>query len=108
MTDETASRGDGFERYRDYLCLLARSQLDGDLRTKLDPSDIVQQTLLEAHQARDQYRGSSDREKGAWLRKILARNVVDEFRRFGRAKRDVDREQSLRASLDLPGPLQRP
>ncbi len=88
------------EHYRDYLRLLAQYQLDPRLRGKIGPSDIVQQTLLEAHRARDQYRGNSDPEKAAWLRKILARNLVDEARRYARGKRDVTLECSLHASLD--------
>jgi RNA polymerase sigma-70 factor (ECF subfamily) len=63
-------------------------------------SDGVQQTLLQAHQARDQFRGQGDRERTAWLRQILARNLAHAVRDFGRDRRDVAREHSLEAVLD--------
>jgi RNA polymerase sigma-70 factor (ECF subfamily) len=88
------------ERYRSYLRLLAGMQLDERLRSKLDPSDIVQQTLLQAHRAIGDYRGRSDAEMAAWLRQILARNLAHAVRDFGRDKRNVNRERSLRAAVD--------
>jgi RNA polymerase sigma-70 factor (ECF subfamily) len=88
------------DEYRDYLLLLARSRLDPRLRGRLDPSDIVQQTLLEAHRAAEQFRGRTDAERAGWLRQILARNLANAVRDHTRDRRDVNRERSLQASLD--------
>lgn len=87
------------DRYRSYLLLLARMQLDTLPRLKLDASDIVQQTLLEAHTKRQQFQG--DRETfAAWLRKALANNIRDSLRRTRRQRRDVTREFSLEVAID--------
>jgi RNA polymerase sigma-70 factor (ECF subfamily) len=83
------------ERFRSYLRLFAEAGLDRRLRSKLDPSDVVQQTLLQAHQRKDQFRGTSDGELAAWLRRILARNLLGCVRDYQCCKRDVSRERSL-------------
>jgi len=100
MSQQPEKSERGLDEYRDYLILLARMQLDPRLADKLDPSDIVQQTLLDAHRKREQFRGQSAGEKAAWLRQILANNLVDALRALGREKRDVGRERSLQAALE--------
>jgi RNA polymerase sigma-70 factor (ECF subfamily) len=88
------------EQYRDYLRLLARLQVDPRLEGKIDPSDVVQETLLKAHERRGQFRGSTDPELAAWLRQILANQLAEALRRYTRQKRDVGLEQSLVVAVE--------
>ena len=87
------------ERFRSYLKVLAAMNLDSRLRSKMDASDVVQQTLLQAHRALGQFRGKSDAEMAAWLRQILARNLAHAVRDFGRDKRNVNREQTMQQAV---------
>ena len=95
MTEDAPAAGPALDRHRDYLHLLARLHLSPRLRGKLDPSDVVQQTLLKAHQHRHALRGQDPAQQAAWLRQILARLLTDALRQFGGGKRDVARERSL-------------
>jgi RNA polymerase sigma-70 factor, ECF subfamily len=84
------------ESYRNYLRLLARTGIDASLQGKADPSDLVQETLLKAHQRFDQFAGRTEAELVAWLRQILARNLADLARRYrSGGTRAVRREHSL-------------
>jgi RNA polymerase sigma-70 factor (ECF subfamily) len=83
------------EQYRAYLKLLASNQIDTWLQQRMDASDLVQQSMLDAVARRDQFRGGSEGELLAWLRTILSNNLIDAFRHYGRAKRDVSKELSL-------------
>jgi RNA polymerase sigma-70 factor (ECF subfamily) len=90
---------DCLERCRAYLLLLARMQLDPRPQLKVDASDVVQQTLLEAHANAQQLPYEEDG-RLAWLRRALANNLRDALRAVRRAKRDARREQSLDAALE--------
>jgi RNA polymerase sigma-70 factor, ECF subfamily len=88
------------ERYRSWLGLLARLQVDARFRAKFDPSDIVQQTLFEAVRDWPKFRGGTEAELAAWLRQILAHVLLHEVRRYGGVqRRDVGREVSLEVAL---------
>src|SRR5271166_6663054 len=100
MDNQAEFSGEVLGRFREYLLLLARMQLSDQLRAKLDASDVVQQTLLEAHRKRAQFRGQCEAEMAAWLRQMLAYNLADALRAQSRAKRDVARERSLEAGLE--------
>src|SRR5262245_28740582 len=84
-----------YARYRHYLRVLAEGQLGDHLRGKCDPSDLVQQTLLEAHRDFHTFQGTHEGELLAWLRRILANNLFNEARRFATRGRDAGREVSL-------------
>ncbi|MBA4066389.1 MAG: RNA polymerase subunit sigma-70 [Isosphaera sp.] len=89
-------------RYRDYLLLLARRHFPPDLRALfgVDPSDIVNQTLLLAHRDADQFAGGTGGRYAAWLRGILANQIRTVVRDGRRQQRDVRRLRSLDAEVE--------
>jgi RNA polymerase sigma-70 factor (ECF subfamily) len=99
MESEAKADGPAVEQFRSYLLLLARMHLGREAGHRLDPSDLVQQTLLDAHRQRGDFRGSEPAEMAAWLRRMLACNLADAWRALKRGKRDLAREQSLEAAL---------
>jgi RNA polymerase sigma-70 factor (ECF subfamily) len=92
--------GELLRRYRPWLHLLARMQLDRRTQGKFDASDVAQQALLEACRALPQFRGRTEAELTAWLRQILAHVLAHEVRRYhGTRRRDPARERSLEQEL---------
>jgi RNA polymerase sigma-70 factor (ECF subfamily) len=87
-------------RYRGYLRFLARDRVFTSLKGKVDPSDVVQEVLLDAQRCLVQFRGRSERELLAWLRMILARRLVDLARKHHTpGGRTVVHERSLEEIL---------
>ena len=90
------SLGRALELNRTYLTLLARTQFDLHLQGRVDASDVVQETFLDACRDFDHFRGSSPGEWVAWLRKILIYNLARVVQRQVVAKkRSARREVSL-------------
>ena len=88
------------ERFREYLRGLARAHLHPQIQQKVDPSDVVQETLIKADRSLDQFRGQGAEQLAAWLREILANQIMDTIRKFRRGKRDVALERSMQAAMD--------
>jgi RNA polymerase sigma-70 factor, ECF subfamily len=89
-----------------YLLLIANRELDGPLRAKLGPSDLVQETLLCAQLNLGQFQGQSVGELRAWVRAILINKLRTARRRFRRGSmRDLARESPLDAGLEGQGPI---
>jgi RNA polymerase sigma-70 factor (ECF subfamily) len=96
--------GDLYEKCQRYLLLIANRELDVQLRAKLGPSDLVQDTMLKAQRGFDAFAGSSEGELRSWLRTILLNSVRDAARRYqAGSKRDIRRERELQAVLSDQG-----
>ena len=108
LADARAGRkeclGSLLQLYRNYLHLLARTQIDLYLQRSVNPSDVVQETFLRASRNFDQFRGDSEQEFIGWLRSILLHELARVVERQLRTqKRDARKEISLQqraAALD--------
>lgn len=90
------ARGRVLETCRAYLLLVANEELSPDVRAKGSPSDLVQESFLEAARDFRQFHGRTHDDLVVWLRGILLHNVADFHDRFRRTnKRCVYRETSL-------------
>lgn len=88
--------GDVLNSYRNYLNAIAAARLDKKLRGRLSPSDVVQETMLQAHRDLEQFRGRSEAEFLAWLRSILSHTLARIIETHVTAKkRDVRRDVSM-------------
>lgn len=88
------------EPYRQYLLVLATVHLSPVLRRKLDPADLVQQTLIRASAALPELRATDPSGLSAWLRTILANELRDALKYYHRDRRDVAREIPLDADIN--------
>lgn len=84
-----------FQHCRAYVGFLARSHVESWLQAKVDASDLIQQTMLEAHRGMERFEGATEGEWLAWLKQILKHNATDYIRRFGAAKRNAGREREF-------------
>lgn len=105
--------GQLLEHYRDYLLHIANGELENDLVVKAAPSDLVQESFLQAARDFPRFTGKSEPELRAWLRQILLNNVRDTVKRWQgtlkRAGNEVPLEQghdntTQQAEPIAPGP----
>lgn len=93
---DSSQLGQLLQFYFNYLTVLASTQLDQRLRRRLNPSDLVQETLLAAHRDFASFRGNTPQELVGWLRQILINVLHGAIARHVKAgKRDIRREVSM-------------
>ncbi len=85
---------------RPALRLLARQRLPHPLWRKMDPSDVVQITIKEAHERRADFKGTSEEQLLSWLCAMLVHRLYDELRRYKARKRDAGRDVPLQKLVD--------
>jgi RNA polymerase sigma-70 factor (ECF subfamily) len=89
------------ETYRNYLMLLARIRTDRKLRSKLGDSDLVQETLIQAHRDFGQFRGKCEAELTAWLRAVMSKKKALLARQYyGTAARNPHLEEQLQDEVE--------
>ena len=105
---EKARRGDldslgaVLDRFRPFLYRVAYQEIDTKLLAKYGGSDLVQQTLFEASQGFNRFRGQTEEDLRAWLLGILKNNLQDNRRHFEETrKRAISRETGAHGHLGL-------
>jgi RNA polymerase sigma-70 factor (ECF subfamily) len=89
------------ERYLPLLNILARRLWrDPRLRVRCSPSELVQDTYVNALEALPTFHGQCEAELVKWLRVILTRLLIDRYDYEHAEKRDVDREEEIRRCVE--------
>ena len=95
------SLGRLLHHYFRYLNVLSRSHIDERIKARVSASDVVQETLLEAHRDFKSFVGTSLEEFTGWIRRILFNNLARAIERNVLAeKRDVRKQRSLNEKVN--------
>jgi len=93
---DNTSLGVLLRKYFRYLNSLSRGHLDDRIGVRVSASDIVQDTMLEAHRDFEKFSGTTIEEFTGWLRRILFNNLATAIEKHVLAdKRDVRKQRSL-------------
>lgn len=101
-----ARNGDGvalgslLDAYRSQLRETIDANIHGPLQRRIDASDVIQQTCVQAVRNFSQFRGSTLAEFWGWLEQVEQHMLVDLVREHGAQKRDAHTEQSGPAQND--------
>jgi RNA polymerase sigma-70 factor (ECF subfamily) len=87
------ARGRLLARHRDGLARMVACRLDRRLASRVDPSDVVQEVLIEADRKLERYLAERPLPFHVWLRQLAWEHLTTLYRRHVRAgKRSIRRE----------------
>ncbi|MCO8122862.1 sigma-70 family RNA polymerase sigma factor [Stieleria sp. TO1_6] len=85
-----------FSRHRQRLKRMLEFRMDGRLRGREDPSDILQEVYIDAHHRMGHYLKRPQLSFYVWLRQLTIQRLIDVHRRHLKAdKRDINQEVSI-------------
>jgi len=97
--------GQLLESFRPYIRVLTRALCRGRLQSRIDDSDLIQDTLVAAHASFAKFRGTTLAELTAWMRQIVVRTAGHLLRSYlATGKRDLLREQAAVDLANQPAP----
>jgi RNA polymerase sigma-70 factor (ECF subfamily) len=100
----TEALGEVLDACRKYLLLVAERELAPELRCKGGASDVVQEVMVDALRDFGRFRGDSEEELLAWLRRLLHNNLADFARQYrDTGKRQLNREVPLASDSSVGG-----
>jgi RNA polymerase sigma-70 factor (ECF subfamily) len=94
---------DLFDRWRPLLRLQARRLLGPDLAARIDSSDVVQESFVQAFANLPDFRGHTEAQWLAWLRRIVAGQAAKARRHHRAGRRNPQREEARDSSAAAPG-----
>jgi RNA polymerase sigma-70 factor (ECF subfamily) len=101
LRGDAAARQELLERYREKLKRMVATRLDRRLTSRVDPSDVVQETLADASKRLDDYLRDRPLPFLGWLRQLAGERVIDTHRRhIVSQRRSITREDRIGGRLD--------
>ncbi|RUL81389.1 sigma-70 family RNA polymerase sigma factor [Tautonia sociabilis] len=101
LRGDAVARQELLEVHREHLRRMVAARLDRRLTSRVDPSDIVQETLAEASKRMDGFLKDRPLPFLGWLRQLAAERVIDTHRRhIASQRRSITRENRADTHLD--------
>ena len=91
---DAGAREELLQLYRPFLRLAVGDRVPKLVQKRMDASDVVQQTLVDAVRGLPEFRGQTEPEFTAWMMRLLERNLLMSVRNHTLGKRDVRLEQN--------------
>lgn len=92
---DVAAKSELASQVQSYLSMMADRKLNPAIRSNINPSDIVQHTLIRMVDGIDNFRGTTRAEFFGWLNTIVQNESARANRHYRSQKRDVTRQRSI-------------